>query len=122
MKYAIAQIQGHQYRIEEGKEITVDRLQGKVGDQITFNQVYLLVNDQQKQIGQPTIDKANITAKILTHIQGKKIRVATYKAKARSRKIKGHRSKQTKILIGKIIAKNSEFRSQESGVKSQEVN
>lgn len=102
MKYAIAQIQGHQYQLEEGKTITVDRLAGTAGDQVKIDQVLLMVTDQTRSLGQPTTTKATITAKILEHVSAKKIRVSTYKAKARYRKTHGHRAKQSKILIQSI--------------------
>ena len=102
MKYVIAQILGRQYQLQEGKTITVERLAGEVGDEITLDQILLLVDEKQKNLGQPKIENATATVKILAHTQDKKIRVATYKAKARQRKIKGHRSKQTKILIESI--------------------
>jgi len=67
-----------------GKKIT-----GDIDQEITLDQILLIVNGDKRVIGNPTIAKAKITAKIVEQAKDKKIRVATYKAKARSRRVKG---------------------------------
>jgi large subunit ribosomal protein L21 len=102
MNYAILSLQGHQYQVQEGQELTVDKLSGEPGEQLTLDQVLLSVNNDQRQLGQPYVENAQVKAKILEQFKGKKIRVATYKAKSRYRRVKGHRSLLTKLLIEKI--------------------
>jgi len=62
----------------------------------------LLVDGEKANIGQPLIKNAQVKAKILDQFKGKKIRVATYKAKSRYRRVKGSRPQLTKIKIEKI--------------------
>lgn len=105
MNYAILLQGGHQYQIQEGKTIAVEKIDGKTGDTLTLDQLLLIVKDKQRTIGTPYIKNASVKAKIVEQTKDKKIRVATYKAKARQRKVIGHRKHITKILIEKINTK-----------------
>lgn len=99
MKYAVVKIGAKQYKVKKDDEILVEKIEGEEGKTQTFDQVLLLVDGKKRKIGQPTVPKASVKAKILSQTKGKKIRVATYKAKSRYRKVKGHRQFLTKIAI-----------------------
>ena len=99
MTYLIIKLQGKQFKVTPGDTIIVDRMDGKVGDNITISDVLLSVNDDKVQVGTPTLTDVPVTAKIVEHLRGEKIRVATFKAKSRFRKVKGHRQDQTKLEI-----------------------
>lgn len=103
-KFAVAKIGSSQYKVAEGDEIDVDKIEGKKGSKLIFNQVLLLVDGEKVSVGQPLVKDAQIEAKILEQFKGKKIRVATYKAKSRYRRVKGFRPLLTKIKIEEIIS------------------
>lgn len=105
MKYAVIEINGKQHQVSEDDEIEVDKIEGDKGKKITFDKVLLIVNDKKKKIGTPLVKGAKVTAEILDQFKGKKIRVATYKAKSRYRRVIGHRSQLTKIKIKKITSR-----------------
>jgi large subunit ribosomal protein L21 len=102
MKYAVVEITGHQHIVSEGEELEVDKIEGKKGKKLTFDKVLLLVDNKKVTLGQPIVKKAKTTATILEQFKGKKIRVATFKAKSRYRRVIGHRSQLTRIKIEKI--------------------
>ena len=104
MKYAVIQTGGKQYKVAEGETLAVEKLQGEPGSQYTFDQVLLLVNGTT-QIGQPFVLGATVSAKVVDQTKGVKIRVAKFKAKARYRRVTGHRQQLTQLLIEKIEAK-----------------
>lgn len=104
MKYAVVEISGHQYKIAEGEEFDVDKIEGEKGKKLTFDKVLLLVDEKKISLGKPLVKKAKVIAKIVDQFKGKKIRVATYKAKSRYRRVIGHRSQLTKIKVEKITA------------------
>jgi len=104
MKYAVVEINGNQYKVTEGDELEVDKIEGKKGKKLTFDKVLLMVGEKKTQIGNPLVKRAKVTAEILDQFKGKKIRVATYKAKSRYRRVIGHRSQLTKIKIKKITS------------------
>lgn len=103
MKYAVVKIGGSQYKIAEGEEIEVEKIEGKKGDSLEFKEILLLVDKGRVRIGKPSLPGVKVKGKILDQIKGKKIRVATYKAKSRYRKVKGHRKLLTRLRIEKIV-------------------
>ncbi len=102
MKYAIVQIQGKQYTVKENDEVVVDRLDSDSAKDLTFAEVLLVRDEKNIAIGTPTVASASVLATVKDHHKGEKIRVATYKSKSRYRKVKGHRSLQTTLVIKKI--------------------
>ena len=105
MKYAIIRTGGKEYKVSEGEEILIEKLSGKKGDSVVFDQVLLLVDDKKIDIGQPLVEKARVKAKVLEQAKGEKIRVVKFRAKSRYRRVKGHRQKLTKIRIEKVYGK-----------------
>lgn len=103
MKYAVVKIGGSQYKVAEGDEIAVDKIDGEKGKSLTFEEVLLFVDEKRVTIGQPLVKNAKIKAKIVDQFKGKKIRVATYKAKSRYRRVKGFRPLLTRVKILSII-------------------
>lgn len=91
----VVNISGRQYLAEEGKILTVDHL----GDVKSIEaEVLLSVNDGKVEIGVPTL-KSKAVFDVLETVREKKVRVATYKAKARTRKVRGSRRIVSKISL-----------------------
>ena len=99
--YAIANISGKQYKVEAGSIITVDRLNAEVGDTISFP-VMLTVDGSKVKAGNPVVKDVVAMAKVIAHVQDKKITVFKYKPKKNERKKQGHRQPYTKISIESI--------------------
>ena len=81
--YAIANISGKQYKIEVGSSIVVDRLNAEVGEEVTFP-VMLTVDGNKVKAGNPVIKDVVAKAKVVAHVQDKKIVVYKYKPKKNS--------------------------------------
>ena len=99
--YAIIKTGGKQYNVEEGKVITIEKLDVSEGDKVTFDEVLLLSGDTVK-IGQPIVEGAKVIAKVLAQGKEKKIRIFKYKAKSNYRRRQSHRQPFTKVQIEKI--------------------
>ena len=99
-KYAVIKTGGKQYIVAEDQLLDIEKIDGKKGDKISFDEV-LLVKDKKLLIGKPQL-KAKVKAEIVEQFKDKKIRVATYKAKSRYRRVIGHRHQKTKVKILKI--------------------
>lgn len=96
---AVIKTGGKQYLVEEGSVIYVEKLEGKVGDNVTFDEVLML----DKKVGNPTIKGAKVTGVIVKHGKGEKIKIFKYKPNTTStRKKQGHRQPYTKVEIKKI--------------------
>ena len=96
--YAIIKTGGKQYCVEEGKVITIEKLDVA---EVAFDEVLLVSGDSVK-IGQPTVAGAKVTGKVLEQGKGAKIRIFKYKAKSNYRRRQGHRQPFTKVQIEKI--------------------
>lgn len=104
MNYAVVGVGGKQFLVQAGEEITLDRLPAADNSStLTFDQVYLLVNEGKVSLGAPTVSGAQVTASVIGQIKGPKIRVATYTAKSRHRRVRGHRQSLTRVKITSIV-------------------
>lgn len=99
--YAIANISGRQYKVEVGSEILVDRLNAEIGEEVSYP-VMLLVDGSKVKTGNPVIKDVVVKAKVVAHVQDRKITVFKYKPKKNERKKQGHRQPYTKITIESI--------------------
>ncbi len=100
--YAIIEACGKQYKVAEGDEVFVEKLDLNEGDKVTFDKVLLLSDGEKVKIGTPTVKSAKVEATVIENGKAKKVVVFKYKAKKNERKKQGHRQPYTKIKIDKI--------------------
>ncbi len=101
-KISIIKTGGKQYLVSKGDTIKVEKLDAEEGDQITFDQVLMIKNNDDLKVGEPFIKKAKVEAKVLEQGKREKVIIFKYKAKKRQKKKKGHRQPYTKVEITKI--------------------
>ena len=100
--YAVIRSGGKQYRVEPGETIQVERLAGKVGGKVTFEDVLLVRTDEKKTMTGADAAKAKITGNIVKHVRGPKLQVLKFK-KTRQYKIqRGHRQEYTAVQVSEI--------------------
>lgn len=97
--YAIVNINGVQTRVEPESEIQVARLAGEPGDRLTFDQVLLLADGDSIAVGQPYVKGASLTAELVEHFRGPKIRIFKYKRRHDYRKRRGYRDDLTRLRV-----------------------
>ncbi|WP_408954906.1 50S ribosomal protein L21 [Natroniella sp. ANB-PHB2] len=102
--YAIIKTGGKQYKVEEGQEVYVEKLDLEPGETVEFDQVKAVSTEDGLTVGQPTVEDATVTAKVVAQTKGDKIIVFKYKPKNNYRKKTGHRQPYTKIKIDSIKA------------------
>src|ERR1700692_240720 len=100
--YAILQHGGHQYRVASGDRILVDRIPVEVGSKVTLESVLLLGDGAETDVAKGSPVEASVTATVIAHRRGRKIRVFTYKPKKRHRRTLGFRSQLTELLIEEV--------------------
>ena len=100
--FAVVQIGGKQYKIQEGDIIFVEKLDSAEGETVVFNDVFAISQDNEFKAGTPTISGASVSANIVKHGKDKKIYVMRYKSKKNQKKKIGHRQPYTKIQITTI--------------------
>ena len=100
--YAIVDIAGQQFKVEQGRKIFVHRLQAEVGTSVDFEKVLLTENEGAVKVGTPYVDGAKVKAKVLDHLKGEKVLVFKKKRRKGYQKMNGHRQCLTQILIEEI--------------------
>ncbi|MEC7522735.1 MAG: 50S ribosomal protein L21 [Myxococcota bacterium] len=101
--YAVIKTGGKQYRVSEGDRIRVEKLDGDVGTELTFDEV-LMVGGDKVSVGTPLVGGASVKAKIVAQDRAKKIIVFKYKRRKNYRKKYGHRQPFTEIEITGVSA------------------
>eukprot|EP01029_Cantina_marsupialis_P017683 TRINITY_DN3986_c0_g2_i3.p1 TRINITY_DN3986_c0_g2~~TRINITY_DN3986_c0_g2_i3.p1 ORF type:complete len:104 (-),score=20.89 TRINITY_DN3986_c0_g2_i3:257-568(-) len=102
--YAIVEIAGQQFKVEKDQKIFVHRLEAEEGGQVEFAKVLLVDNEGEVVVGAPAIEGAKVTAKVLSHMKGDKVKVFKKKRRKGYRKLNGHRQDLTQIQIEEIVA------------------
>ncbi len=103
--YAIVEILGQQFKVEEGRKIFVHRMEtAERGSEVTFEKVLLVDKDGDIKIGAPVIEGANVKAEVISHVRGEKVLVFHKKRRKGYRKLNGHRQNFTEIEIKSINA------------------
>ncbi|OQB25200.1 MAG: 50S ribosomal protein L21 [Firmicutes bacterium ADurb.Bin182] len=99
--YAVIQTGGKQYKVSEGDEIFVEKLEAEPGSEVAFD-VLLLSDDTGVRVGKPVLSGVEAKARVIEHGKNKKVVVFKYKPKKNYRKKQGHRQPFTKVEITSI--------------------
>jgi large subunit ribosomal protein L21 len=105
--YAIVNIAGQQYKVEKDQKLFVHRLDEKEGESVSFDEVLLIDNDKSIVVGEPTINGAMISGKVISHLRGDKIKVFKKKRRKGYKVKTGHRQYLTEIQVEEIIEKGA---------------
>jgi len=119
--YAIVEIAGQQFKVEEGKKIFVHRLEAENGKKVEFDQVLLIEDNDKIVIGEPVIKDALVEGKVLEQLRGDKVIVFKKKRKKGYRIKNGHRQYFTQIEIVSIHEKAVRKASKKEEVVAEEV-
>ena len=98
--YAINDNGNKQYKVAEGQEIRVEKLNANEGDSVSFK--VLMVSDDNGVKAGAEVANAKVTGTVVKQDKAKKIIVFKYKAKKNERKKQGHRQPFTAVKIEKI--------------------
>lgn len=117
--YAIVEIAGQQFRVEKEQEVIVHRLEGEVGATLEFGDVMLIDNKGKVIVGQPFVEGAKVTAKILSHLKGDKVTIFKKRRRKGYQKSSGHRQQLTKIQIENIAEKAAKAKKAKAEVAAE---
>jgi large subunit ribosomal protein L21 len=103
--YVIVDIAGQQFKVEKDQKIFVHRQKGEEGADLFFDKVLLIDTGKKVTVGTPVISDALVSARILTHLKGDKVKVFKKKRRKGYQILKGHRQLFTEIQISEIFEK-----------------
>jgi large subunit ribosomal protein L21 len=98
--FAIVKVGGKQYRVEEGQQVIVDRMDAAAGATVELPSLLVADGDDLRLAAEGT--DATVTAVVVEHLRGPKIRISRFKPKRGWRKKAGFRAAQTKLEVQKI--------------------
>lgn len=102
--YAVIETGGKQYRVEQGQSIKVEKLSADEGATVDLDKVLMVADGDEIKIGTPYVDGGKVTATVISHGRGKKIRIIKFRRRKHSRSTQGHRQAYTELEITGINA------------------
>ena len=96
---AVIKTGGKQYRVSEGDKLNVETLAGEPGDELELGEVLMIHDGDSVEIGKPVVEGAKVTAKVIEHGRGKKVKIVKFKRRKHYRRQMGHRQNYTRVEI-----------------------
>jgi large subunit ribosomal protein L21 len=97
--YAVVKTGGKQYRVTAGEKLKIEQLAADIGAEVVLDQVLFVANGEDVTLGTPLVSGAAVTAKVVAHGRGDKVRIFKMRRRKHYRKSQGHRQNYTEIEI-----------------------
>jgi len=100
--YAIVKTGGKQYRVERGQKLLIERLPAEEGADVALEPI--LYRSEEAIFDKDGLAGVQVTARVLAHVRGEKLRVFKFKPKRGYKRRNGHRQELTQIEVTEITA------------------
>ncbi len=100
--YAVIKTGGKQYRVAPGENVKIEQLEADVGATIVLDQVLMVADGEAVKVGTPTVAGAKVSATVVSHGRGPKIRIFKMRRRKHYQKTQGHRQNYTEIRVDAI--------------------
>ncbi len=97
--YAVIKTGGKQYKVAPGETLKVESLAGDVGAKISFEEVLLIADGDKHSVGAPLVKGGVVSAEVVSHGRGDKIRIIKHRRRKHYHKEQGHRQNFTEVKI-----------------------
>jgi large subunit ribosomal protein L21 len=118
--FAIVEIAGLQYKVEQDQKLFVNRLKGDIGGKVSFDKVLLTVNGSTT-IGAPAVSGITVDAEIINHLKADKVIIFKKKRRKGYEKKNGHRQSLTQIQITGITGFDAKKEEKKAAPKAKKV-
>ncbi len=102
--YAVIKTGGKQYRVAVGEKLKVEQIAADVGQEIVIDQVLAVGNGAELKVGTPLVSGATVTATVVSHGRGDKVRIFKMRRRKHYQKRQGHRQNYTELFIARIAS------------------
>ncbi len=102
--YAVIESGGKQHRVEPGEILDLEKLDVAAGDTIDFDRVLMVSDGNAVKVGAPYVAGGKVSAEVLEHGRGQKVRIIKFRRRKHYRRTMGHRQWSTKVKITAIEA------------------
>src|ERR1700735_4534692 len=117
--YAIVRTGGKQYRVERGQKLLVERLSAEEGANVALEPI--LYRSEEAVFDAKGLAKVKVTAKVIAHERGEKLRVFKFKPKRGYKRRTGHRQELTRIEVTAITAGKAKAKKASAAAREQPV-
>jgi large subunit ribosomal protein L21 len=100
--YAVIVSGGKQHRVTEGEVLKLEKIEASTGDQIDFDKVLMVGEGADVEVGTPYVKSGKVTAEVVSHGRGKKIKIIKFHRRKHHKKQMGHRQWFTEVKITSI--------------------
>ncbi len=97
--YAVIASGGKQHRVVEGETLKLEKIEVATGETVDFDQVLLVADGDNIKIGAPVVEGAKVTAEVVSHGRGDKVKIIKFRRHKHSMKRQGHRQWYTEVKI-----------------------
>lgn len=101
--YAIIKSGGKQYRVKAGEQVRVEALAAEVGSSVSLDEVLLVGTGDGVKVGAPLVSGAKVTATVVSHGRGDKVKIFKLRRRKHYQKTQGHRQSYTELRIDDIV-------------------
>ncbi|MCG7531440.1 50S ribosomal protein L21 [Psychrobium sp. MM17-31] len=102
--YAVFQSGGKQHRVAVGQTLRLEKLDVEAGASTDFDKVLMIADGENINVGAPYVAGGKVTAEVITHGRGDKVKIVKFRRRKHSRKSQGHRQWFTEVKITAINA------------------
>ncbi len=100
--YAVIKTGGKQYRVAPGEKIKIEQIPADVGAQIVLDQVLMVSDGDAVTLGTPLVAGAKVSATVLGHGRGEKVKIFKMRRRKHYQSTQGHRQNYTEIRVDAI--------------------
>ncbi len=97
--YAVIVSGGKQHRVTEGETLKLEKIEVATGETVEFDRVLLVANGDDIKVGAPQVEGAKVTAEVINHGRGEKVKIIKFRRRKHSMKRQGHRQWYTEVKI-----------------------
>jgi len=101
--YAVVKTGGKQYKVAPGEKLKVEQIPADVGAAVVLDQVLMVGEGENVRLGQPMVAGATVTATVVAHGRGEKVRIFKMRRRKHYQKHQGHRQNFTELQINAIV-------------------
>ena len=101
--YAVVKTGGKQYRVAAGAKLRIEQIPADIGSEVVLDQVLMLAEGDAVRVGTPLVSGASVTATVLAHGRGDKVRIFKLRRRKHYQKRQGHRQNYTEIQVSAIL-------------------
>lgn len=100
--YTLVEIKGKQYKVSKGTLLKIDKIDKSKGEELEFDSVLLIVDNNKTRVGKPYIDGVKVKAVVEGQGKDKKVTILKFKKRKNYRRKQGHRQQYTWIRVQDI--------------------